>query len=287
MGFLQDAIRIVGAPIEDDESTINIAEHFHAQDQPLRDKRKKFTGEAHRGADHMQWLVDRKRLRTEEQRHANTKDAAAPLENAWNGERLRAGDCVGSDDDDDYQDQQYLPEQLLRDTWKQIGMNKTLSVGIDGHRKGLAMVSSSSWVFQRLQQRFAHRQRFQIIRGRHCPVVVNYYDCTPARLEFGRFEEMLAPIARYAIRREGEVAAWDIVGRSEFKRKFPGIHVRKGVVELMARGFTCEWVTGLSAQSERRGAHSTSKTRLGHFKNVHRALPKGTARCAGARLEHV
>ena len=93
------------------------------------------------------------------------------------------------------------------------------------------------------QDEFIQRKYRQVIMEKRNPVMIRFYDCTPVRVAFGRLEHLLAPVARYAIWNEAS-DNYDMVNATEFNKRFPGYHVRKGILELLAQGLHVSWCTG-------------------------------------------
>ena len=152
-----------------------------------------FAGPLWRIAAHCQHLVACRKRKAAERKEAAVRRGSRKIAESWNQGRLRVGDeCdLVKGDDEVLWVNQIKPQQIMVQAWKSVGTHTTERIGLDGHRKGLAMLSATAMVLDRLQERWAAERRDSIVAGRHCPVIVRFYDATPIRVEFGKLADTL------------------------------------------------------------------------------------------------
>ena len=152
-----------------------------------------FLGEQYRTSAHSQYLHACKRARRGERHEADQRADHAALQTAWNNERLREGDKVGSDDEGGgCHPNKFDPAAVLQNAWKQIGgVSKVLSVGVDGVRRALQILGCVAGAAHEEQREFIERRTAEMCERAVCPVITKFYDCTPWRLGFGRLQGQL------------------------------------------------------------------------------------------------
>eukprot|EP00959_Pyramimonas_sp_CCMP1952_P114994 2404067-Pyramimonas_sp.AAC.1 len=204
-----------------------------------------FSGSLYGGPAHSQFLHACKRLKRSEDQRREDADAYEPLQTAWNEERLRSGTMVGHGDHALHCNQ-YSPHQVLINSWLQIGKNKCLREGIDGHHRGLDMVAavSAAAIEDQTEWLSAELSRMQCLRA--SPVISKFYDCTPHRFRFGRLQAVLHPHARYPLLVDDR---WTTVTLDDYLAAKPDAGpMRFGILELLAQGITCSYTSPVTDQ---------------------------------------
>ena len=172
------------------------------------------------------------------------RQGMASVTSAFSFERLRVGDqaLMPGADERDYglmvHPNQYVPRSILMLAWQQIGKNKNPRAGIDAQRYDLAILASVASASLQHQSDLLHDvMTKEVVNSGRCPAILRFYDATPTRLAFGRYEDVLRPVARYAVLRgKGRTLRWRIVNIDQYKKWFPRHHVRKGILEVLAQG---------------------------------------------------
>lgn len=186
-----------------------------------------------------------KRTRRAERGNEELRASSSALEAAWNSQRLRSGDFVGAAEEEQsgMQVNQYTPGGVLRQAWLQLGKNRTLREGLDGQARSLDILACVSAAMRLEQVDFARHQLDHIVAERSCPVIAKFYDCTPMRIAFGKLQQQLVPHARFPVKIDQQ---WKSVTLDVFLSKSPGRQrstLRYGVMELLAQGVTCHYIT--------------------------------------------
>ena len=124
--------------------------------------------------------------------------------------------------------------------WRQVGKNKVLRVGLDGHHRALDVLTTVSATAFQGQQCWAKAKVQAMLASEACPVINKFYDCTPLRVGFGRLQPVLMPHARYPLKLDNK---WRSVSLEEYLKHRPGRSVlRYGTVELLGQGMTCHYL---------------------------------------------
>ena len=201
-----------------------------------------FTGDAYRGNGHAAYMRACKKAKGEAAKLAGEVAAAAPLQRAWSEERLRVGDHVGdaSSAEQHLHPNTWSARSIVVAAWRQIGKNKVLRAGLDGHHRALDVLTTvSATAFQR-QQCWVKAKVQAMLASEACPVINKFYDCTPSRVGFGRLQPVLMPHARYPLKLDNK---WRSVSLEEYLKHRPGRNVlRYGTVELLGQGMTCHYL---------------------------------------------
>jgi hypothetical protein len=122
-----------------------------------------------------------------------------------------------------------------------MGKNKNLNVGVDGTSRALGILTCVARAIFEEQQDFIANQVVTIKMAHVSPVVCKFYDCTPARLGFGRLQPQLMPHARYPLRVNDK---WVSLPLDQYLQKCQRFSVlRFGVLELLAQGLTCHYTS--------------------------------------------
>ena len=100
-----------------------------------------FSGDHRRTQAHSEYLHTCKKLKRAQQETCSEQQAASSLKRAWDEERLRFGDHVGPAEHAVHCNQWSYP-QVLRNTWLQLGKNKCIRSGVDGHHRALDIMAT-------------------------------------------------------------------------------------------------------------------------------------------------
>jgi hypothetical protein len=202
-----------------------------------------FCDDLYQSRPHMMYLHKCKKTKSLERKLQQQNDEHAPLEGAWNTDRLRQGDRVGETpaDEQGAHPNQWTSTSVIRTAWKQIGKSSLARVGIDAMRRGLNVLAVVASAFVACQQTFVEEEIEQMCASGGCPYITKFYDNTSVRMKFGRLQAQLMPHARYPLMVDD---TWKSVTYDEYVKRHPRSVVMKyGTVEVMAQGLTCVYMS--------------------------------------------
>ena len=137
----------------------------------------------------------------------------------------------------------YRYAAVLRNSWMQIGGNKTLRVGVDGQHRELDMLATTSAVAEDLQTSYVNGQIRDLIAHRRSPVFDRHYDATTKLFGFGALQALLFPHTRYPFKDKTADAKWQLLSFEEYVRKRPNQKVyTKGVLNILATTMAVRWI---------------------------------------------
>lgn len=132
--------------------------HVQAETRGAKRRLGAFCGASYRSRGHMQYLHMCKRQKREREKSLRQQqEDLEPLQHAWNQERLRAGDMVGEAGVGRHPNA-WSMQSVLRSAWLQIGKNWLMRAGVDGMRRGLAVVACVASAVHRSQERFIEEE---------------------------------------------------------------------------------------------------------------------------------
>jgi hypothetical protein len=122
----------------------------------------------------------------------------------------------------------------------QIGKNKTLRCGLDGHHRTLSMLATPAGVVRESQNDFVCQQIDDLCKQGVVPVFIRWYDSTPCRVAFGALQQEVYPFARYP-HLDGDI--WRVLSYNDYRAANPRARLfRRGVMDLLAQGAVCRYL---------------------------------------------
>ena len=213
--------------------------------------RRAFPKVAQRSPQLLAYARQCKSTRALEQRQLATAQKNSALQQAWNKQRNRCGDCVGPEDDVPA-DQKgsdgrrlhpngHPPSAVLRNAWLQVGrICKSMRGGIDSWTLELSAVSTVASAARLAHQAFIADEVAAMQRLHVSPTIFRHYDCTPVKVLFGRALPDLQPYAKFLHYQDNE---WRRLSFEEY-RAVGGKAVGRGLLELLAQGIHARWIDG-------------------------------------------
>lgn len=238
-----------------------------------------FDGERYRSGAHIAYARACKRARTAEREQEGQREAHSALTAAWNSERLREGDKVGPGEQTLHPNQ-WDPCVVLSQAWKQLGKTKTLRGGLEGQHRGLDIMAAVAAAASEAQREYIEEHVQRVMDFGACPVIHKFYDCTPARLKFGRLQSQLMPHARYPVEIDGR---WTAVPLEQYLAHRPHAGVlRYGVLEVLAQGHTMHYMDERGELHAFRAVCKPVVLQAGNASCLFSATEKETPCCRGA-----
>ena len=162
---------------------------------------KCWPGELRRSRARAAWMREIRAKKSQERKAERLRGGKDSVVNAWDAERLRAGDRVGClPDGRRMHPNQYNIRALINKAWQQLdGANasKQNRQGLDSSHKEMEMIAGLSAIGCLAQSEWVSQIWSDIRKKRSCPVIVRSYDATPKTMMFGRLQGELLPDARY------------------------------------------------------------------------------------------
>ena len=219
-----------------------------------------------------------KALRAEQAEVLKVKAEIQPIKQAWNKRVTHHGDRIPVWSEEEMltaRMNQYLPEAVLRHAWKGLGKWTSERDGVDGVQKNslniLACVSSAVQVSQ---SHWLQNVIDEAVDSGGCPFLQRHYDSTSNRMCMGQLQEVLMPMARYAVRQKPS-DPWRIVGWQEYR----ATHRAKpkfGIFELLAQSTSFHWSCSKGFWNGCSLVHSPQVLQRSNASTIYRAVDMGT-----------
>ena len=173
----------------------------------------------------MAWLTERKVAHRERKQNQRAVAAMAPLARAWDESMLRSGDHVKQPSDAgrhaSEHPEKWDPMFVLTLAWRSIGRSLNPRSGVQGQHRQLSIVSTVASALSRVQRRWFADTIRHVQSTRRIPFVFRHYDATPGRFRFGALQDVLADVARYAVKDPHHDGRWLSVPYSTYRSMRP------------------------------------------------------------------
>ena len=223
-----------------DASVDSLIDEVSAGSHRVRAGDKCWPGELRRSRAKAAWMREIRAKKIQERKAERLRGGKDSVVNAWDAERLRAGDRVGClPDGRRMHPNQYNIRALINRAWQQLDGNacsRQSRKGLDNSHKEMEMLAGLSAIGCLAQSEWVSQIWSDIRKKRSCPVIVRSYDATPKTMMFGRLQGDLLPDARYPFFDGHE---WKVLSYDEFVHRTHQRFPQKGVCDLLAVGFEC------------------------------------------------
>ena len=189
-----------------------------------------------------------KREKMEKRKELEGKRADDALKASWNAQRMRVGDRVdvNGDEDDRRRFEFWHPNMnnitsVIKNGWLQVGScSKTMRLGVDGTSHELQLMSALSSAATLAQRDWLAAQTAAMRAHGISPAITRTYDATPTRVSFGRAQGIVEQHAKYLHYENGR---WLRLSLGDFRAKHPHIAVLKsGLLDMLASSCKARWI---------------------------------------------